>query len=196
MPAVTEARLFDGDVQATKPEADEKSERPALDDLAVLYGAHAAFVRRAVIRLAGPGAEVDDLVQQVFLTALERHQSFQGRSEHTTWLYGIAVRIVSTSRRRARLRRWLRLDQAAEPVERETPATLFEHREASRTVYRALAGLTEKRRTVFILYELEGLSGEQIATVVGCALKTVWTRLHHARKDFDRQLQALVGRRP
>jgi RNA polymerase sigma-70 factor (ECF subfamily) len=168
----------------------------ALDDLSRLYRAHAGFVRRAVVRLAGPRADVDDLVQDVFLIALERRESFEGRSASTTWLYGIAVRIVSTARRRARLRRFLRLEAAHEPVDRHTPATLFEHGEASRTVYRALDGLSEKRRTVFILYELEGLSGEEIAAVVGCPLKTVWTRLHHARKDFQRRLDALEARRP
>jgi RNA polymerase sigma-70 factor (ECF subfamily) len=165
-----------------------------LDDLSRLYRAHAALVRRAVVRLAGPGADVDDLVQDVFMTAIERRHSFEGRSESTTWLYGIALRIVSGARRRARLRRFFHLDASAEPVERETPATLFEHGEASRTVYRILDGLTERRRTVFVLYELEGLSGEQIAAAVGCPLKTVWTRLYHARKDFQRRLDELQAR--
>jgi RNA polymerase sigma-70 factor (ECF subfamily) len=168
----------------------------ALDELSRLYREHASLVRSAVVRLAGPGTDVDDLVQDVFLIALERRASFAQRSASTTWLYGIAVRVVSTARRRARLRRCLRLDAAAEPVDHNTPATRFEHREASRTVYRILDGLTEKRRAVFILYELEGLSGEAIAAAVGCPLKTVWTRLHHARRDFQRRLDELEARRP
>jgi RNA polymerase sigma-70 factor (ECF subfamily) len=168
----------------------------ALDELSRLYRAYAGFVRRAVVRLAGPGADIDDLVQDVFLVALERRESFEGRSASTTWLFGIAVRIVSSARRRARLRRFLRLEAAHEPVDRHTPDRLFEHSEASRIVYRILDGLSEKRRTVFILYELEGLSGEEIATAVACPLKTVWTRLHHARKDFQQGLDKMESGRP
>ena len=166
----------------------------ALGDLERLYEDNAEMVRRAVLRLHGPGADVDDLVHDVFLVALRRGGSFEGRSSASTWLYGIAIKVVATARRRERVRRMLSFsfalegDDAAEPVENLTPARLFEHREASRAVYRILDRIVEKKRAVFVLYELEGLSGEEIAEAVGCPLKTVWTRLHHARKEFTQHL--------
>jgi RNA polymerase sigma-70 factor (ECF subfamily) len=118
-----------------------------LGDLRELYEEHADFVRRVVIRLGGPRHDIDDLVQDVFLVALRKQAEFEGRSKASTWLYAIAVRIVASARRRSRLRQFLHLDEApaaAALVERTTPAALFEHRESSALVYRALDGIAEK----------------------------------------------------
>jgi RNA polymerase sigma-70 factor (ECF subfamily) len=190
---------------AEEAEQRAASHRAAIADLRALYADHADFVRGAVIRLGGPGAEVEDLVHDVFLVALKRQASFEGRSSPRTWLYGIAIKVVAGARRKARLRRFLGLERAQAPTDERTPARLFEDREASATLYRALDALAEKKRTVFVLYELEGLSGEEISAIVGCPLKTVWTRLFHARKELSESLAraaaaegkliALAGRR-
>lgn len=163
---------------------------PRTDGLRALYTEHADFVRSAVIRLGGPHVDADDLVHDVFVVALRKLPEFAGRSAVTTWLYGIAIKVVADARRKAKLRRFLGLDAAPEPIGGRTPAELFEHREASVTLYRILDGLGEKKRAAFILYEIEGLSGEEIAEAVDCPLKTVWTRLHHAR----REVSAALGR--
>ena len=51
--------------------------------------------------------------------------------------------------------------------------------------------MAPKKREVFAMFELEGLSGEQIAERIGCPVNTVWTRLHHARKDFLKNARRL-----
>jgi RNA polymerase sigma-70 factor (ECF subfamily) len=160
----------------------------AVSDLRRLYDEHADFVRRAVIRLGGPRSDVDDLVQDVFMVAMRKSASFEGRSTPRTWLYGIAIKVVAAARRRARVREIFGMRAEVDGEVSTTPADLFEHKEESTMLYALLDKIAEKKRTVLILYELEGLSGEQIAEVVGCPLKTVWTRLHHAR----RELAALV----
>jgi RNA polymerase sigma-70 factor (ECF subfamily) len=166
--------------------------RPAaLADLHAFYLGHVDFVRRAVARLGGPAADVDDLAHEVFLVVLRRPDAFEGRSAASTWLYGIAVRVVAAARRRARLRRFLGLDDAPARGEAPDAAGTFEHLAAAETVYRVLERIAERKRTVFILFELEGLSGEEIAAAVGCPVKTVWTRLHHARREFTAGLKAL-----
>jgi RNA polymerase sigma-70 factor (ECF subfamily) len=170
---------------ADEDDARAAGNRAAIADLRSLYADHADFVRGAVIRLGGPGADVEDLVHDVFLVALKRQASFEGRSSPRTWLYGIAIKLVAGARRKAGLRRFLGLERAPAAADERTPARLFEDREASATLYRALDAMAEKKRTVFVLYELEGLSGEEIAAVVGCPLKTVWTRLFHARKELS-----------
>lgn len=162
--------------------------RVAVEDLHQLYEDHVAFVRRAVVRLGGPTADVEDLVHDVFLVAFDARHRFEGRSQLSTWLYGIAIRVVSQARRRGRLRELFGLSTTTEPIEHETPHRAFEHQEASALVYRALDKIGERKRTVFILFELEGLSGEEIAQIVDCPLKTVWTRLFHARKEFEAHL--------
>ncbi len=183
----------------TQPVADDAAPRaaeqaPGLGDLRRLYADRADYVRGAVIRLGGPRADIDDLVHDVFLIALRRRGDFAGRSSEATWLYGIAIKVVAGARRKAKLRRFLGLDAAPEPTDETTPARLFEHREASAQLYRILDGMAEKKRAVFILYELEGMSGEQIAEAVGCPLKTVWTRLHHARREFQAAVARLDAR--
>jgi RNA polymerase sigma-70 factor (ECF subfamily) len=157
-------------------------------DLRALYEAEERFVRRVVVRLAGPSHDVEDLVHDVFEVALRRIGAFEGRSAPRTWLYGIAVRVVAGWRRRRRLRRFLGLEEAPEPADPTTPAQWFECREQAERVYRILDEMGDKKRAVFILHEIEGLSGEAIASTLGCPLKTVWTRLFHARREFARGL--------
>jgi RNA polymerase sigma-70 factor (ECF subfamily) len=159
-----------------------------VSDLRALYQKYSDFVRRAVIRLGGPRADVDDLVQEVFLVALRKHSDFEGRASASTWLYGIAIKVVAGARRRTRWRELLGIAPTSEPADPATPAQLFEHREASQLVYRLLEPMREKKRVVFILFELEQLSGDEIAAAVGCSVKTVWTRLHHARREFAARL--------
>ncbi len=166
-----------------------------VDDLAwlrQLYEAHAAHVRSAVVRLRGPGVDAEDLVQEVFLVAHRRWRGVVDQSTPRAWLYGVAVKVAAGARRRARLRRTFGL--AREPVDHRTPAAAFERTEAASQLYRMLDRLPEKQRTVFVLFELEGCSGEEIAAVVGCPPKTVWTRLFHARKALARQAAAHQAR--
>jgi RNA polymerase sigma-70 factor (ECF subfamily) len=157
-----------------------------------LYESHADFVRGLVLRLGTPAADADDLVQETFVVAFRKWAGFdralpstgEGLSPERSWLYAIAVRVAAGARRRARVRRFLGLDAAPEPADPATPGSLLETAEARRQVHRLLEGMAEKKRTVFLLFEVEGLTGEEIARVVGCPVKTVWTRLYHARREF------------
>jgi RNA polymerase sigma-70 factor, ECF subfamily len=156
-----------------------------LADFRLFYLEHFELVRRAVARLFGPGADADDLVQEVFLIALRKRADFAGLAAPSTWLYGIARKVAMAARRRARLRCLLGLAEVPEQAHGQTPHEIFEDRESSQRLYALLNSISEKKRTVFILYEMEGLPGETIARIVGCPLKTVWTRLHHARRELQ-----------
>lgn len=161
-------------------------------DLRALYREHAGFLRASIQRLGGPRVDADDLLHEVFIVALDRADSFEGRSTARTWLYGIAMRVVAAHRRKSRFRSFLGLDDVApehEPIDAHTPASRLDAAQAKAQVYAALEKIGEKKRTVFILFELEGLAGEAIAQLVGCPLKTVWTRLFHARAEFQKHLE-------
>ena len=67
---------------------------------------------------------------------------------------------------------------AAGPVEQ------LERREAQRLLDRVLRTMTDKRRVAFALFEIEGYTGDEIALILDVPVATVWTRLHHARKEF------------
>ena len=103
--------------------------------------------------------------------------------------------MVSDRHRRRRVRRaFLELvGKQEEPDSGRTPEHDVEAREAERTVSRALEKMAPKKREVFVLFELEGMSGEEIAQLVSCKVETVWTRLHYARKEFEVAVKAKVG---
>lgn len=83
------------------------------------------------------------------------------------------------------------LDAAECLPDERRPDTAFENQEACRRVYAALDRLSEKKRTVFILHELQELTGTEIAGLLGCPVRTVWTRLFHARRQFEAELERL-----
>ena len=120
--------------------------------------------------------------------------SFDGKNL-SGWLYRIAQRTVRDYRRRAWFRGLLR-SKNERNSERESaspgrdPAEAFEQREAERFLSQILDQMNESRRSAFILFEIEGYSGDEIAALEGVPVNTVWTRLHHARKEFA----SLVGR--
>ncbi len=66
------------------------------------------------------------------------------------------------------------------------PDEALQSADTVRQVREVLARMAAKKREVFVLYELEGLSGEEIAQRIGCGTPTVWTRLHYARQEFRR----------
>jgi RNA polymerase sigma-70 factor (ECF subfamily) len=173
------------DRAAATPEADRA--------FAALYRAHAADVLRWAARLGGPRVDAEDVAQDVFLRARRRlHRWRDEGGSVRTWLYRTTVHVVQERRRRERLRRLFLRDRAAEAVPQAAPTPLesLERQRATALVYRALERLPEAQRTAFILFELEGQTGEQIAEVLGAKLTTVWVWLHRARAGFARAVRA------
>ena len=125
---------------------------------------------------------------------------FDGRSL-PAWLYGITRKTVSDYRRRAWLRRLLHgvtrsLDTAPPEAGAILGVDAVERLEAQRILRRVVAQMSQVRRTAFILFEIEGYSGEEIAALEQIPIATVYTRLHHARKDFLRLTAQLTGQEP
>jgi len=151
-----------------------------------LYDRHFELVFRSCRRLGLPDADAEDATQETFALAARKLGSFS-EGKLSTWLYRIAANLVSARHRRRRVRDalfaiWGRQEEPHAP----SAERAYEAREASRRVGEVLARMAPKKREVFALFELEGLSGEEIAERVGCKVDTVWTRLWHARKDFER----------
>jgi RNA polymerase sigma-70 factor, ECF subfamily len=165
-----------------------------------IYRRHAQQVARWAARLAGPGLDVEDLVQETFLQVHRSHKTFRGDSRLTTWLYGITERVVYSRRRRERLRRVFGLGHGTNATDladpRPTPAEQLERRQSTQLLYAALDRLREKYRPILILFELEGLSGEQIAELTGLQIATVWARLSRGRAQLVRELQRVERRTP
>lgn len=162
---------------------------PSLTEIKALYDEMAQPLRRALSRLAWQGADVDDLLQEVFIVALKRPDQLLTANSPKAWLYGVAVRVAAAARTRHRFRSFLGLESAGQVADdKNSPFDSVTRREAKTQVHRALGALSTKRRDALVLFELEGLSGPEISEALGIPLKTVWTRLHHARKDFEQRL--------
>ena len=154
-------------------------------DLDRVYREQAGRVSCWVRRLSGT-EDVSDILQEVFEVAQRRLSSFRGDAQLTTWLYGITVRVVSSRRRKARLRRLLFLQA---PVEleleaAETPADSLNRSQATRLVYAVLNELAERDRTLLILFELEQLEIVEIAAILAMTENSVAVALHRARERF------------
>jgi RNA polymerase sigma-70 factor (ECF subfamily) len=162
--------------------------------LNALYAEHGGSVARWTLRLGGPDFEAADAVQEVFAIAAEQLRYFRGESKIATWLYGITENVVRQTRRRERMRRWFlgREREREVPASDSGPSEAIERRQLNALVYRALDRLREPYRSALILFEIEELSGEEIAELKRCKVATVWVWLHRARAQFLAQLTTLT----
>jgi RNA polymerase sigma-70 factor (ECF subfamily) len=181
-------------VAAVADEAARPMERAPLDFDAV-YDAWFDQVVCWVRALDGRAGDADDLAQEVFLVVRRKLPAFDSRNL-PAWLYRIAARTVSDHRRRAWFRHlWRR--RVAVPLEElpalgADPGRALEQAEAQRLLQALLDRMSPKLRTTFILFEIEGYTGEEIAALEGIPAGTVRTRLLLARREFVRLTRHLL----
>jgi RNA polymerase sigma factor (sigma-70 family) len=169
-----------------------------------LVALHEGMVFNLAARLLGNPEDARDVAQDVFLLAYRRLGQFEGRSSLRTWLYRVTVNQAHNRRRWWRRRRRDReqsLDDlttartALRLADERPSASPFEEtrrRERARRVQQGLLGLSFPHRAVLVLREVEGLSCEQIAGVLGVAEGTVKSRLSRARAALRERLADLV----
>lgn len=163
----------------------------------VLFERHRGEVARLVYRVLGPTNDLEDVVQDVFVQVYRSISEFRGSSRFSTWLHRLAVNVALMNRRakrsRPNLSDELPADTAAPGI---GPDDDVIRRERVRVFYSLLDRMAEKKRTVFILHEIEGLSPSEIAEIVGAPALTVRTRLFYARRELIQLLReqpALAG---
>jgi len=168
-------------------------------DIQAAFHRRRGDVERWAARLGGPLVDAEDVAQEVMMVAHARLPEFHHEAQLTTWLFRTTQNIAANHRRRERLRRWvcgMPLDYAAE-LQSQGPSALeeMERREAAAEVYSALDKLSDKYRSVVILFEIEGLSGEEIASLTGLAVSTVWVHLHRGRQKLKAHYRELLEKR-
>ena len=158
----------------------------------LLFRTYRGLVWRVLRHLLHGDPELEDVVQNVFVEIFRSLPRFEGRSKLSSWITRIALHVGYHHLRRKKSRP---ADYQAErrvvdaPDERPLmdPEVGFRSRQASARVVEILKRLPEKKRTVFLLVDLEGWSHEDVAEVVGSSPATVRTRLFYARKAFWKQ---------
>ena len=141
-----------------------------------------------------------DLAQDAFIKAFQSINRFQGQASFFTWLYRIAVNSTVTHLRKNRLRSFFSLESIREddPVSKELIDALTDRagvnrdsfvRELQEKLNEAMQKLSINQRTVVTLFEIDGLSHQEIAEVMGCSVGTVRSRLHYAKQLLQADLQ-------
>lgn len=176
----------------------QRGERAAFDLLVSRYQHRIAHLIGRYVR---DPTEVEDVAQEAFVKAYRGLASFRGESAFYTWLYRIAINtaknyLVSAGRRvpdqGVEASEAERFDDAALLRDHDTPEGELMSREVERTVYRAIEALPAELREAVTLREMEGLSYEEIASVMGCPIGTVRSRIFRAREAIDRAIAPLL----
>lgn len=163
--------------------------RVASGDLGALgdvYQRHRADVRSFVLRATNGHDDAEDILHNTFLTAARIADRYDGRESCRPWLIGIAARLVQQrSQTFARVARYLaRL--ASSPAQTRDPSLELD---ARNDLARALARLGAAKRVVILMAEVEGMTCAEIAAALRIPIGTVWTRLHHARRELLAMLE-------
>jgi RNA polymerase sigma-70 factor (ECF subfamily) len=152
-----------------------------------IYRKHYADVVRWVRTLGGPDMDAEDLAQDVFVVVHKKLRDYEEQNLRG-WLYTITANLVSDRRRGAWFRRiFMRprdvlLDEMRCDV--DDPLALLEKKDMQRVFYNLTDEVHASRREAFLLFEVGGMTGPEIAAVQNIPVATVWTRLHLARKEF------------
>jgi RNA polymerase sigma-70 factor, ECF subfamily len=151
-----------------------------------LVRAHQRQVARLAQRLLGRSNDLEDVVQETFLQLHRSLKDFRAEARFSTYLHRVTVNVCLMYRRAQQSRPRLTdtLDAAPPADPRLPPDELVARNARLQAFERLLQRLSEKKRTVFVLHELEGVPFAEIATILGTPVLTVRTRLFYARREL------------
>jgi RNA polymerase sigma-70 factor (ECF subfamily) len=146
----------------------------------------------AVYSSGGDRAVADDVTQQIFLKLFTAIRQFRGESEFTTWLYRLVVNAChDEKRRRQRLLPWGETVAMRNPSDKKPQEKQYARLEVAEAVREAIGELKPKFRLPILLKYIEGLSYEEIASVMGCSKGTVASRLNRGHSQLAKRLSHL-----
>ena len=166
--------------------------------LEALLARHEQKVFRFGLRMCGNEEDARDVLQETLLAAFRGVRQFRGEAQLSTWLYQVARSFCTKARRRG----------AGEPERHESlegvaargvsvpasgPDERAHAREMARVIQEALLALPEPQREVVLLRDVEGLSAEEAAAVVGIEVPALKSRLHRARLAMQERIAVLLG---
>ena len=177
----------------------QRGDKTAFDLLVRKYQFRLA---KLVSRYVSDRAEVEDVTQEAFIKAYRALKGFRGESAFYTWLYRIAINtaknyLVSMGRRPPRsdidAEEAEGLTNGTELREINTPESSMLRDEIAETVRKTIETLPEDLRTAITLREFDGLSYDEIASIMDCPIGTVRSRIFRAREAIDNELKPLIG---
>ncbi len=192
--------MSDREVDQQLVERAQRGDKHAFELLVAKYQRKLA---RLLSRFIRDSTEVEDVTQEAFIKAYRALPTFRGDSAFYTWLYRIGINTAKNylvaMGRRAPTSTEMDADEAESAGESEllqdvnTPENEMMSRQVADTVNQTLGKLPEELRTAITLREIEGLSYEEIATMMNCPIGTVRSRIFRAREAIAEQLRPLLG---
>lgn len=157
--------------------------------LGIVLSEHAEALERHVTCLVGPGADVEDILQQTFLAVITAFARFRGEAKIRTWLTRIATHVAIDALRKPARRRRTRasVDLDARPCRDAAPDDVSESRRQLERVRVLLDALTPLRRVAFILHAIEGRSIEETAALMDASVTATKSRVFWARRTLLRR---------
>lgn len=180
-----------------------RGERHAFDLLVLKYQRR---IMRLLVRVMGDTADIEDIAQETFIKAYRALPQFRAESAFYTWLYRIAMN-TARNWQAARARRPAGIsvaeNQDGETFEQidsltdsSTPESILASQQVADTINAAIQELPEDLRKAIVLREIEGMSYEDIATVMQCPVGTVRSRIFRAREAIAARLRPVLGQDP
>ena len=201
----TLTQMQDADADALLVERVKQGDKRAFEMLVVKYQRR---IERLISRMVRDGDLVQDIAQETFIKVYRALPQFRGESAFYTWLYRIAVNtarkalldlkrdplvLAMSSTSEAEKDETSRVEN--EPSTGETPEALLASKEIAAAVNAAIEALSEDLRQAITLREIEGLSYEEIAELMGCPIGTVRSRIFRAREAIAARLRPLLDTR-
>jgi RNA polymerase sigma-70 factor, ECF subfamily len=150
---------------------------------ATVYDAYAPFVWRSLQRMGVPESDLEDALQEVFIVVHRKLDQYDAdRAKLSTWLFGITLNVARKHRTRGRLT--LGADVDATPCDQPSQDTQLQRRQQAERLNLVLGKMRPEHSATFVMFELEGLSCQEIADLTGVPVGTVYSRLHKARDQF------------
>lgn len=192
--------MGDREIDQQLVERAQHGDKEAFDLLVIKY-------QRRLVRLLSQfirdSAEVEDIAQETFIKAYKSLSSFRGDSAFYTWLYRIGINaaknfLVAQKRRASNASSNVDIEDAenfeegSQLRELGTPESELISKQIAQTVNQALNELPEELRTAITLREIEGLSYEEIASVMNCPTGTIRSRIFRAREVISVKLQSVT----
>ncbi|MFI5307678.1 MAG: RNA polymerase sigma factor [Polyangiales bacterium] len=155
--------------------------------IGLIWDRHATLVRQVLRSSLGPDADVEDLLQEVFIVLFRSAAKLRDPNALRPFLIGVAVRKLAFERRRRWVRRWVTLTPTGVVPDAEQSPRDVEGLDALRVLYRLLEGLPERRRMAFVLRHVQGLAVLDVAAALKVSEST-------AKREIRRAREAILAR--
>lgn len=164
---------------------DRLRRRPSAEEV---VRAHGADVTRLLVRIFGPGTDIDDVFQAVFVEIIRSLPAFRGKSQLKTWIHRIALNVAYQEMRLRYRERAVRAAEDADTVMASwvSDTNDFERSDALHTLYTGLELLDPKKRIAIVLHDIEGYTLKETGELLGRPLQTVASQVKAGRSDLAR----------